>query len=67
MKASVKKSLEKEKASQKIRESVALADAPAPELCDEYKAIYNKDTFVKETAKNNKREAAATEMFLLNL
>ncbi len=41
---------------------MALSDAPAPELCDEYQALYNKAIFAKETAKN-KKEAAATKMF----
>ncbi len=57
-----KKSSEKEKASKKNKEGAALADAPAPELCDEYQALYNKATFAKETTKS-KREAAATKMF----
>jgi hypothetical protein len=57
-----KESSEKEKASKKTKESTALANAPAPELCNEYQALYDKATFVKETAKN-KKEAAATEMF----
>jgi hypothetical protein len=61
-KAPAKKSSEKEKASQKTKEDAALANAPAPELCYEYQAIYNKAIFVKETAKN-KHEAAATKMF----
>jgi hypothetical protein len=61
-KAPQKKSSEKEKASQKTNEGVALVNAPAPELCDEYQALYNKATFAKETAKN-KQEAAATKMF----
>jgi hypothetical protein len=61
-KALVKKSSEKEKASQKTKESAALADAPAPELCNEYQAIYDKASIAKETAKN-KRKAAATKMF----
>ncbi len=39
-----------------------MANAPAPELCNEYQALYNKATFAKETAKN-KRKAAATKMF----
>jgi hypothetical protein len=39
-----------------------LANAPAPELCDEYQALYNKAILAKETAKN-KKDAAATEMF----
>jgi hypothetical protein len=60
-KAPAKKSSEKEKVSQKTKEDAALAKAPAPELCDEYQALYA-TTFVKETAKN-KREAAATKMF----
>jgi hypothetical protein len=57
-----KKSSEKEKAPKKTKEGAALANAPAPELCNEYQALYDKATFAKETAKN-KREAAATEMF----
>jgi hypothetical protein len=57
-----KKFSEKEKASKKTKEGAALADAPAPELCDEYQALYNKAAFAKETAKN-KKEAAATKMF----
>jgi hypothetical protein len=61
-KASVKKSPEKEKASQKTKESLALANASAPELCKEYQAIYDKAFVVKETTKN-KREATATKMF----
>ncbi len=59
-KASAKKS--PEKASQKTKEGTALPDAPAPELSNEYQAIYDKANFAKETAKN-KREAAATKMF----
>jgi hypothetical protein len=58
----VKKSSKKEKASKKTKEGAALANAPAPELQDEYQALYNKATFAKETAKN-KRKAAATKMF----
>ncbi len=61
-KAPAKKSSEKERASQKVKESTALANAPAPELCDKYQAIYNKASVAKETAKN-KREAAATKTF----
>jgi hypothetical protein len=57
-----KKSSEKEKTSKKTKEGAALTKAPAPELCDEYQALYDKATFVKETAKN-KRKAAATKMF----
>jgi hypothetical protein len=57
-----KKSSEKEKASKKMMEGMALGNAPAPELCDEYQALYDKATFAKETAKN-KKEAAATKMF----
>jgi hypothetical protein len=53
---------EKEKAPQKTKEGAALANASAPELCKEYKAVYNKASFAKETAKN-KKEAAATKMF----
>jgi hypothetical protein len=60
--ALVKKSPEKEKASQKTKEGAALANASAPELCKEYQAVYDKASFAKETAKN-KREAAATKMF----
>ncbi len=57
-----KKSSEKEKASKKTKEGTTLADAPAPEHCNEYQALYDKATFAKEIAKN-KCEAAATEMF----
>jgi hypothetical protein len=56
------KSTEREKASKKTKEGAALADAPAPELCNGYHVLYNKTTFAKETAKN-KREAAATKIF----
>jgi hypothetical protein len=59
-KASAKKS--PEKALQKDKEGATLAGAPAPELCNEYQAVYDKAYFTKETAKN-KREAAATKMF----
>jgi hypothetical protein len=52
----------KEKASQKTKKGAALANAPAPDLCKEYKALYKKAVFAKETAKN-KKEAAATKMF----
>ncbi len=58
----VKKSSEKEKASKKTKEGMASANTPAPELHDEYQALYDKATFTKETAKN-KKEAAATKMF----
>jgi hypothetical protein len=62
-KASGKNRSEKEKASQKTKEGVALSNAPAPDLCEEYnKALYNKAMLAKETAKN-KKEAAATKMF----
>jgi hypothetical protein len=61
-KASGKNRSEKEKASQKTKEGTALSNAPAPDLWEEYKALYKKAMFVKETAKN-KREAAATKMF----
>jgi hypothetical protein len=44
------------------KEGAALADAPAPELCAEYQADYEKAKFAAETAKN-KRKAAATRMF----
>ncbi len=49
--ASGKNRSEKEKASQKTKEGAAMADATAPELCAEYKAIYKKATYAKETAK----------------
>ncbi len=39
-----------------------MSNAPAPELCNEYKALYDKAIFAKETAKN-KKEAPATKMF----
>jgi hypothetical protein len=59
-KASAKKS--PEKASQKTKENAALPNTPAPELRDEYQAVYDRANFAKETAKI-KREAAATNMF----
>ncbi len=63
-----KKSSKKEKTSKKTKEGAASAKAPAPELFDEYQALYDKATFAKETAKN-KHEAAATKMvqFYANL
>jgi hypothetical protein len=61
-KASGKNRSEKEKASQKTKEGVALSNAPAPDLCKEYKALYNKAMFMKESAKN-KKEATVTKMF----
>jgi hypothetical protein len=60
--ASGKNCSEKEKASQKTKEGAALSNASAPELCKEYKAIYEKAILAKETAKNQK-DAAATKMF----
>ncbi len=61
-KASEKKSPEKKKASQKTKESPALANASVPELCKEYQIVYDKASFAKEIAKN-KRKAAATKIF----
>jgi hypothetical protein len=61
-KASGKNRSEKEKASQKTKEGTASSNAPAPDLCKEYKALYKKTVRAKETAKSQK-EAAATEMF----
>jgi hypothetical protein len=51
-----------EKALQKTKEGVALANASAPRLHAEYQANYDKANLATETAKN-KREAAATQMF----
>jgi hypothetical protein len=62
--ASGKNCSEKEKVSQKTKEGAATADATAPELCAEYKAIYEKATHAKETAKIQK-DAAATKIFQL--
>jgi hypothetical protein len=53
-KASGKNRSEKEKASQKTKEGAALSNAPAPDLCKEYKALCKKAMFAKETAKNKK-------------
>ena len=39
-----------------------MSNAPAPDLCEEYKALYKKAVLAKETAKKQK-EAAATKMF----
>ncbi len=61
-KASGKNRSEKEKASQKTKEGAALSNAPAPNLCKEYKALYDKAMFAKKTTKN-KKEAIATKMF----
>jgi hypothetical protein len=61
-KASGKNRSEKEKASQKTKEGTALSDAPAPDLCEEYKALYKKAVLAKETTKSQK-EATATKMF----
>jgi hypothetical protein len=47
---------------QKTKEGTALANALAPELCEEYQADYDKAYFAKETVKN-KCEAVATKMF----
>jgi hypothetical protein len=56
-KASGNNHSEKEKASQKTKEGMALSNAPAPDLCKGYKALYEKAMFAKETTKN-KKEAA---------
>jgi hypothetical protein len=48
--ASEKNRSEKEKASQKTKEGMAPSNAPAPDLCKEYKAIYKKAILAKETA-----------------
>jgi hypothetical protein len=50
-KASGKNRSEKEKASQKTKEGTASSDAPAPDLHEEYKALYEKAILAKETAK----------------
>jgi hypothetical protein len=52
--ASGKNRSEKEKASQKTKEGAATADATAPDLHAEYKAVYKKATHVKETAKSRR-------------
>ncbi len=41
---------------------MVLSNAPAPDLCKEYKALYKKAVLAKETAKSQK-EAAVTKMF----
>ncbi len=61
-KASGKNRSEKEKASQKTKEGMASSNPPAPDLCEEYKALYKKVVLAKETAKSQK-EATATKMF----
>jgi hypothetical protein len=61
-KASGKNRSEKEKAPQKTTEGAAPSDAPASDLCKEYKALYKKAMFAKETVESQK-EAAATKMF----
>jgi hypothetical protein len=57
-----KKSSEKEKTSKKTKEGATSANAPDPELCNEYQAHYDKAIFAKKSAKNMK-DAAATKMF----
>jgi hypothetical protein len=54
IKASGKNCSEKEKASQKTKEGTALSDAPAQNLCKEYKALYKKAVLAKETVKTRK-------------
>ncbi len=61
-KASWKNCSDKEKASQKTKEGAASSNAPAQNLWEEYKALYEKAVLAKETAKNQK-EATATKMF----
>jgi hypothetical protein len=61
-KASGKNHSEKEKASQKTNEGATPSHTSAPELWEEYKAIYKKAILAKETAKNQK-DATATKMF----
>jgi hypothetical protein len=61
-KASGKSLSEKEKASQKTKEGTALSDAPVQNLCEEYKALYEKAVLAKETA-NSHKEAAVTKTF----
>jgi hypothetical protein len=60
--ASEKNRSEKEKASQKTEEGAATADTTAPDLCAEYKAIYEKTTHVKETTKIQ-RDATEAKLF----
>ncbi len=60
--ASGKNRSEKEKAPQKTKEGVALSNATAPDLCEEYKALYEKVVLAKETVKSQK-ETTATKMF----
>jgi hypothetical protein len=58
-----KKSSEKEKASKTTKEGAVLADAPAPELCNEYQFLYDKKKAHKayvEQHKVAKEEAKAT-------
>jgi hypothetical protein len=60
--ASGKNRSDKEKPLQKTKEGTATADATAPYLCVEYKAVYKKATHAKETAKIQ-RDATVTKMF----
>jgi hypothetical protein len=53
--ASGKNRSEKEKASQKTKEGAAPSNAPAPDLHEEYKAIYKKTILATETAKSKER------------
>jgi hypothetical protein len=61
-KASGKNRSEKEMASHKTKEGAASSKAPAPDLCEEYKALYKEAVLTKETA-NSQKEATATKMF----
>jgi hypothetical protein len=54
-KAAGKNRSEKEKAPQKTKKGAALANASAPELCKEYKAVYNKASSTKETPRTGKK------------
>ncbi len=62
MEVSGKNRSEKEMSSQKTKEGAAPANATAPELCAEYKVIYEKATHTKETTRIQK-DAPATKMF----
>jgi hypothetical protein len=49
-----KKPSEKEKTSKKTKEAAALANAPAPELCDEYQTLYERPSLQKRLPRTRK-------------
>jgi hypothetical protein len=65
-KASWKNRSEKEKASQKTKEGAALSNAPAPDLCKEYKALYDKAMFAKKNSQEEERSCCIQDVSVLH-